>query len=223
LADFKFDRASFGETTRLHSLYDATDPDLSAFSSAGGKLILWHGMADPHISPLNTIAYYTAMQQLLGKPAVERFARLYLFPGGYHCGGGGGPFNVDLLSPIMAWVENGLAPGALIASHVPGNGVPSGPPPSAAGTRPPMEQPSDMRTLPSAIAKPDRTRPVFPYPLTAKYTGTGSIDDAKTFLPGSAEPVPASALNWMGLSFYSARFQQWCTASGSNMTCAPKQ
>lgn len=238
LADLKFDRSSFAATTKLHSLYDATDPDLSAFASAGGKLILWHGLADPHISPLNTIAYYTAMRQLLGKPAVERFARLYLFPGGYHCGGGEGPFNVDLLSPIMAWVENGLAPFALIASHVPGNGMPSGPPPGAvpeggrppmgpppgaAGTRPPMEPPPDMDAPPSAMAKPDRTRPVFPYPLTAKYTGSGSPDDAKNFVPGSAEPVPASALNWMGSSFYSAHFQQWCTAGGSNLSCTPKQ
>jgi feruloyl esterase len=238
LGDLKFDRASFAETTRLHSLYDATNPDLSAFSSAGGKLILWHGLADPHISPLNTIAYYTAMEQLLGKPAVEWFARLYFFPGGYHCGGGEGPFNVDLLSPIMAWVENGSAPFALIASHVPSNGMPSGPPPgaipaggrppmgpppSAAGTRPPMGPPPDMDAPPSALANPDRTRPVFPYPLTPKYTGTGSPDDAKNFVQGSAEPVPASALNWMGSSFYSAHFQQWCTASGSYMTCTPKQ
>jgi feruloyl esterase len=42
---------------------------------------------------------------------------LYLFPGGYHCGGGEGPFNVDLLSAIMAWVERGHAPNELIASH----------------------------------------------------------------------------------------------------------
>src|ERR1700689_2326824 len=41
LADLKFDRATFDETTKLHSLYDSTDSDLSAFASAGGKLILW--------------------------------------------------------------------------------------------------------------------------------------------------------------------------------------
>ena len=44
LADLKFDRATFDETTKLHALYDSTDPDLSAFASAGGKLILWHGL-----------------------------------------------------------------------------------------------------------------------------------------------------------------------------------
>ena len=43
-----------------HPLNDATSPDLSAFKQAGGKLILWHGWADQHISPLFTIAYYQA-------------------------------------------------------------------------------------------------------------------------------------------------------------------
>ena len=74
LGDLKFDRATFDATTRLHALYEATDPDLSAFGSAVGKLILWYGLADPHICPLNTIAYYTAIKELMGKPAVDKFA-----------------------------------------------------------------------------------------------------------------------------------------------------
>jgi tannase/feruloyl esterase len=57
----EFTRESFVATTQLHALYDATDPDLSIFARNGGKLILWHGLADPHISPLNSIAYYTAI------------------------------------------------------------------------------------------------------------------------------------------------------------------
>lgn len=42
--------------------YDATDPDLSAFAASGGKLILWHGWADPGISPVGTIAYDQAVR-----------------------------------------------------------------------------------------------------------------------------------------------------------------
>ena len=76
----------------------------------------------PHISPLNTIAYYTAVQQTMSETAANKFVRLYLFPGGYHCAGGEGPFTVDLLSPIMAWVERGTSPNALLAAHTPGNG-----------------------------------------------------------------------------------------------------
>lgn len=241
LADLKFDRASFAATTKLHALYDATDPDLAPFAAAGGKLILWHGLADPHISPLNTIAYYTAMKDVMGKPAVDKFVRLYLFPGGYHCGGGEGPFNVDLLSAIMAWVEQGNAPYALIASQSSGAdqfgtppGVPSGgrppmgPPPGMAGGLPPLGPgglpPSMAGGPPPEMPNPgaathNRTRPVFPYPLTAKYVGSGSIDDAKNFVAGSADPAPSARLNWLGSSFYTPHYEVWCTGSGNAMTC----
>jgi len=243
LADLKFDRESFTATTQLHSLYDATDPDLTAFASAGGKLILWHGLADPHISPVNTIAYYTAMQTLMGKAAVDKFTRLYLFPGGYHCGGGEGPFNVDLMSAIMAWVENAQAPYGLIASHVPDRGFdmppagvplpvrpPMGAPPAGMrGDGPPMGMPPGVRpqdgppqdfSQPPA-AKPDRTRLVYPYPLSTKYVGTGSIADARNFVAGDPDPVPAARLNWLGSSFYSPHYEQWCTGNGATMSCKP--
>jgi len=243
LADLKFDSATFAATTKLHALYDATDPDLSSFAAAGGKLILWHGLADPHISPLNTIAYYTAMEQLMGKPAVDKFARLYLFPGGYHCGGGEGPFNVDLLSAIMAWVERADAPNALIASHLPRDsqdGPPAGGPP---GGRPPMgPAPEGSPAMPpprpggpppgmvagpppemanDSLAKPDRSRPVYPYPLTAKYVGSGSINDAANFVAGPLQPAPAAMLNWLGSSFYTPHYELWCTAKDAAMACKP--
>jgi len=204
LADFKFERASFEATTTLHALYDATDPDLAPFAAAGGKLILWHGWADPHISPLNTVAYYTAMERIMGSTAVSKFARLYLFPGGYHCGGGEGPFDFDLLTPLMAWVERDDAPGALVAAHSPGRGGPPG------GTM-------------GAAGKPDRTRPVFPYPVSARYTGTGSIYNAANFVAGEAQAVPAEALRWLGMGFYSARYEAWCTAKGTVMNCPASQ
>jgi feruloyl esterase len=193
LENLKFDRDAFEATTKLHGLYDATDPDLGAFASGGGKLILWHGLADPHISPLNTIAYYKAMQLTMGTTAVDKFARLYLFPGGYHCSEGEGPFDVNLLGAMMAWVEKGKSPDGLIASH------------SAGGKK----------------GKIDRTRSVYPYPYTTRYVGTGSIDDAKNFVRGEAKPVPDGLLNWMGASFYAPHYELWCTANGLEMTCKP--
>lgn len=218
LADLKFERANFTATTKLHALYDATDPDLTAFAASGGKLILWHGLADPHISPLNTIAYYTAMQKTMGDEAVNKFARLYLFPGGYHCGGGEGPFDMDMLSAIMAWVEQAKAPHALLAAHVareehhgpPPGGPQNGPPPEMAGG-PPTRQ----------AAKPDRTRPVYPYPMTAKYIGSGSIDDASNFVEGNPQPAPTELLNWLGASFYTPHYELWCTGSSATMNCKP--
>ena len=237
LADLKFTKASFEATTKLHFLYDATDPDLSAFASVGGKLILWHGLADPHISPLNTIAYYTAMEQIMGKSSVDKFARLYLFPGGYHCGGGEGPFDVDLLSAIMAWVERDNAPFALIASHQPESSM-SGPPPGvpmggrsmtgAMGGTPTvlrrMEQAAQQRRCSARAPLPiwmhQRPRnPIGPAqssPIRSPLNTwvRGSIDDAKNFVAGNPQPAPASMLNWLGSSFYSPHYEKWCTASG---------
>lgn len=60
----------------------------------------------------------------------------------------------------------------------------------------------------------DRTRPVFPYPLTAKYTGTGSVDDARNFVAESPEPAPVALLNWLESGFYAPHYELWCTGSG---------
>ena len=120
LDDLGFDSQTFEKLKAMHGVYDATDPDLGKFNAAGGKLVLWHGWADQHISPLNSIAYYRAMLDVMGEERVKTFTRLYLFPGGSHCRGGEGPFNVDLMSAIMAWVETGQAPHKLIAYHTTG-------------------------------------------------------------------------------------------------------
>ncbi|HEY3444348.1 MAG TPA: tannase/feruloyl esterase family alpha/beta hydrolase [Paludibaculum sp.] len=196
LADFRFDQATFQAIAPMHAIYDSTNPDLSPFAKAGGKLILWHGWSDPHISPLNTIAYYKAMQGLMGEARVTRFASLYLFPGGYHCGGGDGPFSVDLLSPITAWVERGIAPGSLLASHTAGQG-------STPAQRPAV----------------DRRRPVFPYPQIARYKGSGSLDDAASFEASSpAKPLPEK-FDWYGSAFFSAGYEQWCQPNGNELAC----
>ena len=217
LKDFQFTASSFKATTQLHDLYDSTDPDLGAYAKAGGKLIIWHGLADPHISPLNSIAYYTAMNKVMGEKAVGQFARLYLFPGGYHCAGGEGPFNFDVMSAMMAWVENGTAPFAMVASHQVGGprGPVSGVP---AGEGTPLGQ---GRPVAAQVPAVDRTRPVYPYPLTAQYKGSGSIDDAKNFGPGPAQPVAASMLQWMGAGFYAPRYEVWCEGKGASMACKP--
>ena len=222
LSQLKFDRATFDATTKLHNIYDATDPNLKPYSALGGKLILWHGLADPHISPLNTVAYYTAMRTLMGPVATDKFARLYLFPGGYHCGGGEGPFNMDLLTPIMAWVEHGTAPGALVASHTPSSPRPTAPAPLPNGVPPAAGTasiPPEASFAPAVTARPDRTRPIYPYPYTAKYTGKGSSDDAANFVQGPANPVPAAILNWFGSGFYSAGYEKWCSGTGTTYAC----
>jgi feruloyl esterase len=66
---------------------------------------------------LNACDGIDAMRRTLGDRTVDRFAKLYLFPGMAHCGGGEGPNTTDVLTPVMAWVESGREPGRIVASN----------------------------------------------------------------------------------------------------------
>ena len=194
LADLKFEQASVELLKARHRLFDATNPDLSDFQNAGGKLILWHGWSDPHISPLTTIAYHEAVQKQMGSAATNQFERLYLLPGVYHCGRGEGPSAIDLLTPMIDWVERGTAPDAVITR-------------TAANAAGDFGQPQAGRPGPelgAAVEKtvgPSRSRPVYPYPAVATYVGAGDPNDAANYRSGEmlyADPTPA----WAGQRFF---------------------
>lgn len=148
---FEFTEAFYDKLRPRHPLNDATNPDLSAFKSAGGKLILWHGWSDQHISPRYTIAYHEAMTQTMGASSMKEFMRMYLVPGVYHCGGGEGHANMDLVTSLVDWVERGKAPDAV----------------------------STYRTETSGAVT--SSRPVYPYPEVAKYGGTGDANAAASY------------------------------------------
>ncbi|MDG4804167.1 tannase/feruloyl esterase family alpha/beta hydrolase [Micromonospora sp. WMMD980] len=125
-ADFTLDDVTFTEATfdRLQVLgdavYNATSPDLSTFRAHGGKLIVYHGWADAQISPFSTLDWYAAVERHAGGfAASQRFSRLYMIPGGYHCLFGpevDRPSEVgvpEFLTPLMSWVERGEAPDAI--------------------------------------------------------------------------------------------------------------
>lgn len=163
LDEMVFSEDFYAKLRPRHTLNDATSPDLSAFKAAGGKLILWHGWADQHISPINTIAYYEALQRTLGQSAMDGFMRMYLAPGVSHCGGGEGLPNMDLVSAITAWVENGTAPGAITTYRT-----------DTAG----------------AVTS---SRPMYPYPALAQYKGSGDVNAASSYTQGLARytaPTP---------------------------------
>jgi len=94
------------------------DPDLRPYQKRGGKLIAYHGWSDPGISAAGTVAYFEQMTKIVGgqKPA-DDFARLFMVPGMHHCGGGPGPNTFDMLPALEAWVEKGIAPQQIVASH----------------------------------------------------------------------------------------------------------
>ncbi len=147
---------------------DAINPDLSRFVARGGKLILYHGWNDPAISPKNTIAYYTSLEQEMGKQKVETFVRLYMVPGMEHCSGGPGASafgqfgmpttqgpKYGLFDSLENWVEKGSPDEDVIATKF------------EAGTNGGM--------------KAAFTRPLCAYPAVALYKGSGDANDAANF------------------------------------------
>jgi feruloyl esterase len=117
----------------VRELANATNPDLSAFQANGGKLIAWQGWSDPDgPSPFRTLQYYDAVVQTLGA-YTDQFFRLFMAPGVYHCGSpevgvegtttGPGPNTFDMLTALENWVEGGVAPDRIIASHSTGGVV----------------------------------------------------------------------------------------------------
>jgi hypothetical protein len=101
----------------MHGLNDPTNPGLRAFAAHGGKLIIWQGWADSGRSPFSTLNYYAAVKKLLGYDAAARFLALFMIPGMYHCGGGPAAATLNMLTPLMAWVEDRTQPGEQIVSY----------------------------------------------------------------------------------------------------------
>jgi feruloyl esterase len=127
------------------------DPDLRPFRKTGGKLIVYHGWADPGISALGTLHYVESMTKAVGGQAVaDEFTRTYFVPGMHHCSGGPGLDRFDMLTALERWVERGEAPREIVASRV--------------------EQGVTVRS-----------RPLCPHPQAAAYRGTGSVDAAASF------------------------------------------
>ncbi|OTB04462.1 hypothetical protein M426DRAFT_58716 [Hypoxylon sp. CI-4A] len=91
----------------------ASNPNLSAFQAAGGKIITWHGLADEAIPPNGTIAFMEQVIKL--HPNSDEFIRFYEAPGVGHCSGGSGAAPEDAFGQLVSWVENGTVPTTLAA------------------------------------------------------------------------------------------------------------
>ncbi len=182
-------------------VYDATDPDLHAFAARGGKLIHWHGWSDGYIPTVGSITYRQALIDEMGQAAVDKFYRLYLFPGVFHCGNGYGPSTFDLLTPLMEWTERGKPPGAVIASKYANAGA------------------SNAMTGATAAAggTPEYSRPVYPYPRHVAYVGSGDPNVAGSY--SVRDPAPRDDHYKWGGNAFSSGYQQWCTSDGRALSC----
>jgi len=112
-----FDKDVAAGEAKVGKVMNAVDPDLRAFKSRGGKLILYHGWNDQLITAFNTINYYTSVSKSLGPAETDDFVRLFMAPGMLHCAGGPGPNTFDAVGALEQWVEHGNKPSELIASH----------------------------------------------------------------------------------------------------------
>ena len=155
---------------------NANVTDLRPFMNNGGKLIMYHGFADPLIPSQSSINYYNAvMENTIGGHSAgslahtQKFARLFMAPGMWHCKDGpgpnafGGPIQqqapsydprYDLLSALTLWVEQGVAPASVIGTKYTGD---------------------------AAQASIAMQRPLCPYPQFPAYNGTGNPNLATSF------------------------------------------
>jgi Tannase and feruloyl esterase len=164
--DFDHDYKRFGMFESLHS---ASNPDLRKFKAAGGKLIVYHGWQDVGNLPIDSVDYYETVEKTMGgRATTQDFFRLFMIPGMQHCAGGDGAFAIDYLTYLENWVERGHAPDKMIGVHVPERNWGQ----------------SIMLRFPLDPATPvSFTRPIYPYPIHATYTGRGDPNKAENFIP----------------------------------------
>jgi Tannase and feruloyl esterase len=136
--------------------------NLASLRARGAKMLLYHGVSDAIFSAQDTSAWMDRLNIAQGGDAAS-FARYFPVPGMAHCSAGPSADQFDMLTPLVNWVERGIAPQSVVASAR-GAG-------NAGGVN--AELPADWLAT--------RTRPLCAYPSVARYNGSGNIEDAANF------------------------------------------
>lgn len=136
---------------------DWRNPRLAELKAAGGKVIVYHGVSDGAFSVQATIDWYERVRSN-NAGNVADLARFYPVPGMAHCGGGPSTDRFDAFSALVAWVEQGTAPGDLLASVR-----------------------AENQELPADWSK-SRARPLCDWPKVARYRGAGDLESATSFV-----------------------------------------
>lgn len=110
---------------RYYDVLQTTQPDLTTVSKAGAKVIHLHGEQDNSIPTGSSVHYYESVRNVMfpdlsfneSSAALDDFYRLFLVPGGAHCGSNteqaNGGWPQETLQQVIEWVENGNAPDTL--------------------------------------------------------------------------------------------------------------
>jgi hypothetical protein len=136
--------------------------NLAALKTRGAKILTYHGVSDAVFSHEDTRQWWERVNAAQGGKAAD-FARYFPIPGMNHCSAGPALDQFDALTPLVQWVEKGIAPASIPASAR-GTGNPGGAN---------AELPKDWSA--------SRSRPLCPYPQIATYKGTGHWDEASSF------------------------------------------
>jgi len=139
--------------TRARRIYDATSADLRAFEQRGGKIVLWHGWADGAMSAASSIGYYESVRAVMGGRAQTDAFFRLFLVPGVHHGGGG-PGLTEF--DTLTALERWVEHG---------------------------EPPTKLTSSRSLNGVAERSRPVYPYPVLAHYTGHGDPKQAASFEP----------------------------------------
>ena len=135
---------------------------LGTLKLRGAKMMVYHGVSDPIFSAADTLTWYDGLTANNNGDA-SNHARFFRVPGMNHCSGGPTVDQFDMLTPLVNWVEKGVAPDSVVATAR-GAG-------NAGGVN--AEVPADWSAA--------RTRPLCSYPKVAKYSGTGDKESAANF------------------------------------------
>ncbi len=169
---FDFDTDMAFAESKVGSLADAIDPDLSAAKRQGVKIIQYHGWNDQVLQPGYGPSYYELVTAEMGSLAeTQDFYRLFMVPGMAHCyrGPGANSFGGvgqqipperdalhDLQTALEQWVEQGVAPDQLIATKY-------------------VDDEADTTGV-------EFTRKLCPYPSVARYDQSGDGARAESFV-----------------------------------------
>jgi hypothetical protein len=138
---------------RARELYNATSFDLRAFKARGGKMLMWHGMSDAAILASSSVAYYEGVETLMGGRAETEDFFRLFLVPGVHHCAGGPGLT---RFDALTLLENWVEKG---------------------------QAPDVMIASRVVNGVTERSRPIYPYPLLARYSGQGDPTDASSFAP----------------------------------------